>query len=80
MFMQSNFHKLGSFLFLGGVAFNLFIYLFILLLLLLLFFFTLQYCIGFAIHQHASAMWQMHVDVRELPFLTNTFSYFLILY
>ena len=34
-------------------SFFLFIYLFLKLLLLL--FFTLQYCIGFAIHQHASA-------------------------
>ena len=33
---------------------RLFIYLFFFYLLLLLFF-TLQYCIGFAIHQHASA-------------------------
>ena len=32
-------------------TFYLFIYLFLLLL-----FFTLQYCIGFAIHQHASTM------------------------
>ena len=31
-------------------------YKFFLILLLLLLFFTLQYCIGFAIHQHASAM------------------------
>ena len=33
-----------------------FLYFFIIYFLLLLFFFTLQYCIGFAIHQHASAM------------------------
>ena len=33
-------------------------------LLVLLFFFTLQYCIGFAIHQHASAM-----DVHVFPIL-----------
>ena len=33
----------------------LFQYKFLLFLLLLLFFFTLQYCIGFTIHQHTSA-------------------------
>ena len=36
------------------------------LLLLLLFFFTLQYCIGFAIHQHASAT-GVHVSHPESP-------------
>ena len=33
----------------------LFIILFFLILLILVLFFTLQYCIGFAIHQYASA-------------------------
>jgi len=32
------------------------IWIFFLIFKLLLLFFTLQYCIGFAIHQHASAM------------------------
>ena len=40
------------------------------LLLLLLFFFTLQYCIGFAIHQHASAM-GVHVLPIPNPPLTS---------
>ena len=44
---------IGYFLF----FFNLFVYLFLLYFIFILFllYFTLQYCIGFAIHQHESA-------------------------
>ena len=45
----------------------LFTFYFILLLLL---FFTLQYCIGFAIHQHASATDRQHIK-KQRRYFTN---------
>ena len=39
-----------------GIGHYLLVYFFLIYFILFIYLFTLQYCIGFAIHQHASAM------------------------